>query len=115
MRPYFEKMDYLYNLCDLVVARSGATTLSELMVFNKKAILIPFPYAKDNHQLYNAQFYEELGLGRLLPEKNLNLAEIIKNIDLLKNSAKKALPELPDTKKIILEEIYKIITRSLTK
>ncbi len=52
----FEKL----NNCDLVITRSGASTISEISQLCIPFIAIPFPFAKDNHQLYNAKFYESL-------------------------------------------------------
>lgn len=88
--PYFEKMDYLYEKTDLVVCRAGATTLAELIYFKKPCILIPYPYAKDNHQLYNAQYAEKIGLGKLIIEKDLTYESLIQSIEelLLKNNNK---------------------------
>jgi UDP-N-acetylglucosamine--N-acetylmuramyl-(pentapeptide) pyrophosphoryl-undecaprenol N-acetylglucosamine transferase len=44
-----------YAVADLVVSRSGATTVAELAVCGKRAVLIPFPFAADNHQEFNAR------------------------------------------------------------
>jgi UDP-N-acetylglucosamine--N-acetylmuramyl-(pentapeptide) pyrophosphoryl-undecaprenol N-acetylglucosamine transferase len=71
--PYFEKMDWLYEHASLVVCRSGATTIAELIAFNKPAILIPYPFAKDNHQVANAKSIESQGRGLMLEESKLSL------------------------------------------
>jgi len=52
---YCEAMDQLYKAADVVVSRAGATTISEILAFQKPAILIPYPHAKDNHQEANAR------------------------------------------------------------
>ena len=44
---------------DLAITRSGASTISELAYLNIPFVAIPYPYAKDNHQYYNAKFYEK--------------------------------------------------------
>ena len=44
---------------DLAITRSGASTISELGYLNIPFVAIPFPYAKDDHQYYNAEFYEK--------------------------------------------------------
>ena len=64
VEPFFRKMDLVYSQADLVVSRAGATTLAELSVLGKPAILIPYPYAADNHQEKNGQYYV-LGGGAL--------------------------------------------------
>ncbi|MFC1753492.1 glycosyltransferase [Thermoproteota archaeon] len=81
--PYFERMDYLYMVSDAVVSRAGATTIAELNHFNKPAVLIPFPFSKDNHQLKNAKAFEAAGMGLYLDEAHLNyenLKEKIKTV-----------------------------------
>jgi UDP-N-acetylglucosamine--N-acetylmuramyl-(pentapeptide) pyrophosphoryl-undecaprenol N-acetylglucosamine transferase len=92
--PYFENMEYLYKLADLVVSRSGATTVSELMAFQKKAILVPFPFAKDNHQFYNAKFYEDLGLGKLVLEQDLTFSVLLDEINQFKQNRLVAAKEI---------------------
>ena len=47
---------------DLAITRSGASTISELSYLNIPFIAIPFPYAKDNHQYYNAELYEKINV-----------------------------------------------------
>lgn len=53
--PYCEAMDKLYTAATVVVARAGATTISEIMAFQKPAFFVPYPYATDNHQEANAR------------------------------------------------------------
>ncbi|MFC1617338.1 glycosyltransferase [Candidatus Margulisiibacteriota bacterium] len=71
--PYSEKMDYFYQKSNLVISRAGATTIAEILHFNKKSILIPYPHAKDNHQYLNAKYLEKEGKSRLIEEKDLNI------------------------------------------
>jgi UDP-N-acetylglucosamine--N-acetylmuramyl-(pentapeptide) pyrophosphoryl-undecaprenol N-acetylglucosamine transferase len=56
---YIENMTEEYLWCDLIMARSGASTVSELRVVGKPVIFIPYPLATDNHQQTNAQFFKE--------------------------------------------------------
>ena len=51
---FISKMDYAYAVADVVVSRAGASSVSELCVVDKAAILIPFPYAAEDHQTKNA-------------------------------------------------------------
>jgi UDP-N-acetylglucosamine--N-acetylmuramyl-(pentapeptide) pyrophosphoryl-undecaprenol N-acetylglucosamine transferase len=69
---FFDNMDRLYQQADLVVSRAGATTLAELMVFKKPAILIPFPHAADDHQKKNGRYLVEHGGARMFIEAELN-------------------------------------------
>ena len=57
---------------DLAITRSGASTISELAYLNIPFVAIPFPYAKDNHQYYNAEFYEKNKCCWLITQKDIN-------------------------------------------
>jgi len=74
--PYFESMDILYAKASLIIARSGATTVAELLYFSKPSILIPYPLAKDNHQVDNAQIIVEHGHGVMLPQAHIDFYQI---------------------------------------
>ncbi len=69
---FFTDMSEAYGLADLVVSRAGATTLAEIAVLGKPAVLIPYPYAADNHQEKNGEYYVEGGGALLLKEKELD-------------------------------------------
>ena len=72
-----------YEWADLVIGRSGAMTVSELSAIGMPSILIPYPHAMDNHQLFNARFLEGKKATVVIDEKQLNpehLAETIKKI-----------------------------------
>ena len=61
----------------------GASTLAELVYFEIPFLAIPFPFSKDNHQLFNAQFYKKHNCCWLIEQKDIleeNLFEIISNI-----------------------------------
>ncbi|MFH0785188.1 MAG: undecaprenyldiphospho-muramoylpentapeptide beta-N-acetylglucosaminyltransferase [Pseudomonadota bacterium] len=57
VQPFFTDMAEIYSQADLLVSRAGATTLAEIAVLGKPAILIPYPFAADNHQEKNADYY----------------------------------------------------------
>jgi UDP-N-acetylglucosamine--N-acetylmuramyl-(pentapeptide) pyrophosphoryl-undecaprenol N-acetylglucosamine transferase len=52
-----ENMSLLYSMADIIFCRSGGSTIAELALFAKFAILVPYPYATDDHQSYNADYY----------------------------------------------------------
>ena len=56
IKTFFENINELYSQHNLVISRAGASSIVELMMFEKAAILVPFAKAKDNHQFYNAKF-----------------------------------------------------------
>ena len=76
--PYIYNMEEVMNTCDLVVCRSGAMTITEVSVVGKPAIFIPFPYATENHQEYNARVLEKVGAAKIILDKDLN-SEILEN------------------------------------
>ena len=71
--PFFKDMAAIYKEADLLVSRAGATTLAELAVLGKPAILIPYPYAADNHQEKNAEYYVQGGGAEMFVEKSLTI------------------------------------------
>lgn len=79
--PYIHDMAGAYAVADLVVSRSGATTVAELAVCGKRAVLIPFPFAADNHQEHNARTLAGFGSAEVIVQRDLNagmLASMIK-------------------------------------
>lgn len=73
-----------YQWADLVICRAGASTISELAQAGVASILIPYPYAVDDHQTSNAKFLADNGAAILLPSKQLsveNLVSIITDLD----------------------------------
>jgi len=78
--PYIHDMAGAYAAADLVVSRSGATTVAELAVCGKRAVLVPYPFAADNHQEHNARSLAERGGGEVIVQKDLTplkLASVI--------------------------------------
>jgi UDP-N-acetylglucosamine--N-acetylmuramyl-(pentapeptide) pyrophosphoryl-undecaprenol N-acetylglucosamine transferase len=72
VRPFFEEMAMYYQISDLVVCRSGASTVAELATCGKAAILIPYPYAAHNHQFINAKKLVDLGAARMISDEEMN-------------------------------------------
>lgn len=63
-------MAAVYKQACLVVCRAGATSLAELAAIGLPAILVPYPYAADNHQEVNARYFEQAGAARLVLDKD---------------------------------------------
>jgi len=68
--PFCAEMENVYSLADLVVARSGASSLAELCYYALPSILVPYPEAAENHQLRNAEIFVEAGAALLMPQGN---------------------------------------------
>lgn len=71
VEPYVEDMREAYGWAQLVICRAGALTVAELAVTGRPSILIPLPYAIDDHQTANARFLSEAGAAVLLPQSDL--------------------------------------------
>jgi UDP-N-acetylglucosamine--N-acetylmuramyl-(pentapeptide) pyrophosphoryl-undecaprenol N-acetylglucosamine transferase len=69
---YVDRMDYGYAAADIVVSRSGATTLAELTRIGKPAILVPYPFAAANHQVMNAETLVEAGAALMIKDSELS-------------------------------------------
>jgi UDP-N-acetylglucosamine--N-acetylmuramyl-(pentapeptide) pyrophosphoryl-undecaprenol N-acetylglucosamine transferase len=62
-------MEEAYSAADFTIARSGAASLTELSHFALPGILIPYPYAAEDHQTFNAKIFERAGAATLLSER----------------------------------------------
>ena len=110
---FSHEMDLLYDWSDIVISRAGSMTLSEICKAGRAAILVPFPYATDRHQYYNAKFLED-SISAIIVEENdsfsteLNnsLSKLYSNQELLlklSKNGKNLFPE--DSSAIILDNI----------
>lgn len=80
-RKYFNDLEYGYAAADLTICRSGAMTIAELAVTGTPAIFVPFPYAAQDHQTFNARFVESLGAAKVLPQTELTAPSLLALID----------------------------------
>ncbi len=81
--PFHHRMEELYSAADLVVSRAGAASLSELSHFQLPSILIPYPFAADDHQTANAKIFVKAGAAELLPENEISVdrfAALLSNV-----------------------------------
>lgn len=77
VEPYLENINQAYYWADVVLCRAGAMTISELAVAGLPAILVPYPYAIDDHQTANARFLEKVDGAYLLPQPELSVEKVI--------------------------------------
>ena len=68
---FVDDMAAAYRWADLVICRAGALTIAELMAAGRAAVLVPYPFAVDDHQTVNARFLTDKGAARLLPQSEL--------------------------------------------
>ncbi len=79
-RGYAEELPELVAMADVVVSRAGATTLAELAMSEKPAIVIPLPSAAGDHQRKNAQFYAVREAVEMLEEERLSAFDLLDKI-----------------------------------
>ncbi len=70
--PFSDRVGVLMSAADLVLSRAGAGTIAELVRCETPAILIPYPFAADNHQAANASYFEQQGGGLVIAETMLS-------------------------------------------
>lgn len=115
--PYIYNMEEMMNVADLIVARSGAMTITEISNLGKPSILVPLPNVSGNHQFYNAKVLEDIGAAKIILNDELNynnlnstIEEIVLNKNKIKEMAQKALTvSTSDVEDKIYKEIKKVI------
>lgn len=112
-----EEYGAVLSKVDLVISRSGINTLTEIAYTGKPALVIPLPYLYSDEQNKNAQFFEKLGLVKILPQSKLsadsllrNVKIMLKNLDYLNKKGKEAGKVIiPDAaKRVALETLLLI-------
>ncbi len=84
VRPFLDDMAGSYANADLVICRAGALTVAELAAAGVASVLVPFPYAVDDHQTHNARFLSGRGAAVLMPQSEMNaegLAQLLRELD----------------------------------
>ena len=115
--PYIYNMEEIMNVSNIIVARSGAMTITEISNLGKPSILIPLPNVSQDHQLYNAKVLENVGAAKIilnneLTQDNLEdeIEKIIKNPQLMHKMEEKAFSKsVNNVQDKIYEEIKKIV------
>ncbi|MBW4647723.1 MAG: undecaprenyldiphospho-muramoylpentapeptide beta-N-acetylglucosaminyltransferase [Kastovskya adunca ATA6-11-RM4] len=76
--PFYDNMAGLFQRADLAISRAGAGTLTELAVTQTPALLIPFPYAAEDHQAFNAKIFADAGAALVFRQSELT-AEVLES------------------------------------
>lgn len=88
--PYIDNMPALFRKVELVICRSGATTLTELTALGIPSVLIPSPYVTANHQLRNAESLAKNGAALIIEETDLSSSRLYETMEhLLSNPEKR--------------------------
>lgn len=118
--PYIYNMQEIMNLADVIVARSGAMTITEVSTVGKPAIFIPFPFATENHQEYNARVLADINAAKIILDKDLNkeilnskILEIVDNEELKQQMEQNALTAaIKDVEEKIYNEIKLVLGKN---
>lgn len=113
LREYIDDMDVCMSAADIVICRAGASTISELQVMGKASVLIPYPYAAENHQYFNAKDLADNNAAILIEEKDLSGEKLVSLIDLLISNMDKVREYGENAKKMAVTDASKRITDCL--
>lgn len=110
-RPYFFEKSVANNLksADLIISRSGAHTVFEILYLQKKSILIPIPWVSHNEQYLNAKLVESKGLAQIIEEKDLTPELVDQSV---KDFINKRIPKV---KSLVTSEGLKVIADDIEK
>ncbi len=85
--PHFRIREYIDNMyvcmcaADLIITRAGAMTLTELTAVGRASLLVPYPYAAENHQYYNALTLQKANAGRIIKDDELSGQRLIDEVN----------------------------------
>lgn len=111
---FIDDMAARYAAADLVICRAGAMTIAELSAGGLASVLVPFPFAVDDHQTANARFLADQGAAILLPQKELTpqrLASVIGSLDrarLLEMARKARALGKPDAARVVAQRCMEL-------
>ncbi len=114
--PFIDRMSEAYSAADLVLCRAGAMTLSEITLLGRPAVLVPYPYAADRHQDFNAASLVSRGAALMIRDGELNeklapmLLDVLGNRERLKSmgSAAYAMRQ-PEAAKRIVDGLERLV------
>ncbi|MFO7965024.1 MAG: undecaprenyldiphospho-muramoylpentapeptide beta-N-acetylglucosaminyltransferase [Desulfobacterales bacterium] len=121
VRAFFTDMARQYDSADLLICRSGATTVAEVTAMGKGAIFVPFPHAADNHQVLNAASLANEGAAEIILQEELECELLAQRIvyysqhpAVLAKMGKKAERHgKPDAAGVIVDDCYLLFEDSL--
>lgn len=112
--PFFNNLPGLLKDTDVLISRSGASTMSEVIALNVPTIFIPSPYVANNHQYYNALDLVEKKAAVLIEEKNISqkiifdsIDKILKDNTTIKNNLKKI--STVNTEEVFISKIKELL------
>jgi UDP-N-acetylglucosamine--N-acetylmuramyl-(pentapeptide) pyrophosphoryl-undecaprenol N-acetylglucosamine transferase len=107
VKAFFDNIGDHFKKAHLVICRSGASTLTELMVIGRPALFVPFFYAMDDHQTFNARVVVNEGGGWMISEKDLTAPLLAKEIEkflVSPKSLEKAAKKIHDLANVLADQ-----------
>ncbi len=108
VEAYIDNMAEAYAWADLVICRAGAMTVSELAAAGVASILVPYPYAVDDHQTVNAHYLSDEGAALLVQQTDLNADSLFKQLSEL--TREKTLAMANKARKLGMPESTRLVT-----
>jgi len=105
---YIDNMESMYSWADVVICRAGAMTIAELAAAGVASILIPYPYAVDDHQTFNAKYLSDSGAAILLKQEDLNVETLVNVLN--KMDRDKTLEMANKARQLGMPESTKLVT-----
>src|SRR4051794_10793263 len=113
--PFHHRMEEAYSAADVAIARSGAASLAELAFYGLPSILIPFPYAADDHQTRNAEIVVAAGAAILLKEADLSGDLLARSITTLARDAAKLRAMSQSSTRIAPQHAAELVASTMEK
>lgn len=113
--PYIYNMEEIMNLADIIISRSGAMTITEVAITEKPAIFIPFPFATENHQEYNAKVLEYVGAAKVILDKDLNKETLSNSLNEMLKDKEKLLEMGQNASKVAVQNVEEKIYEEIKK
>ena len=112
--PYLNNLSGLLKNTDVLISRSGASTMSEIIALNVPTIFIPSPYVANNHQYYNAIDFVNKNAALMIEEKDFDKDLLLEKIDILLKNNKEVKANLKnislvDSEKVFISEIKELL------
>ena len=118
-KEYIDNMNLYVAAADIVISRAGASTIMELEVAGKPSILVPYPYAAENHQYHNARVLADADASILVEEKDYDRERLLEKIKELYEHPERLKEFSQNASKLAVldtaEKIYNIIMTELEK
>ena len=113
--PYIYNMEEIENIADVVVARSGAMTITEIANLSKPSILIPLPNVSNDHQMYNAKVLEKVGAAKIIKNNELTGSLLNSEIEKIVLDKEKCLKMGENAYKVSNKNVEEKIYREIDK